>query len=327
MSPALVDAFLLKEDRWFYWHPGVNPIALARAAFRTYRGGARRAARRSRCSWRGCSYRLNTQTPAGKLRQIGARAVARGALLEARAARGLPERRAVRRQHRGRRRGQPRLLRQAAGRVTLGEALTLAVIPQRPASRAGRIGIGSGCWPRARGWRRWLARHGDSDADRAAGRAADRRRADIRDAVAGAALRRRAAREPRRARPAASTPRSTPACSAWSSGRSSATSRSAATVGIRNAAALLVDTRDMAVQGVGRVGRLLERRDRRPGQRRARRSARRARAEAVRLRARARSGRAASADDAARRADVVRPVHAGELRRPVLRPDHAPRRR
>jgi penicillin-binding protein 1C len=22
MSPALVDAFLLKEDRWFYWHPG-----------------------------------------------------------------------------------------------------------------------------------------------------------------------------------------------------------------------------------------------------------------------------------------------------------------
>ena len=41
MSPALVDAFLLKEDRWFYWHPGVNPVALARAAVRTYGGSAR----------------------------------------------------------------------------------------------------------------------------------------------------------------------------------------------------------------------------------------------------------------------------------------------
>ena len=32
ISPALVDAFLLKEDRWFYWHPGVNPVALVRAS-------------------------------------------------------------------------------------------------------------------------------------------------------------------------------------------------------------------------------------------------------------------------------------------------------
>ena len=31
ISPTLVEAFLLKEDRWFYWHAGVNPIALARA--------------------------------------------------------------------------------------------------------------------------------------------------------------------------------------------------------------------------------------------------------------------------------------------------------
>src|ERR1700720_2705571 len=41
MSPVLVDAFLLKEDRWFYWHPGVNPPALFRAGLRTYRGAAR----------------------------------------------------------------------------------------------------------------------------------------------------------------------------------------------------------------------------------------------------------------------------------------------
>src|SRR4029079_19574875 len=38
IAPALVDAVLLKEDRWFYWHPGVNPAALVRAAVRTFGG-------------------------------------------------------------------------------------------------------------------------------------------------------------------------------------------------------------------------------------------------------------------------------------------------
>src|ERR1700681_4519171 len=41
MSPDLVQAFLLKEDRWFYWHAGVNPAALVRAGFRTWRGAGR----------------------------------------------------------------------------------------------------------------------------------------------------------------------------------------------------------------------------------------------------------------------------------------------
>ena len=38
ISHPLIEAFLLKEDRSFYWHPGVNPIALTRAAFRTLHG-------------------------------------------------------------------------------------------------------------------------------------------------------------------------------------------------------------------------------------------------------------------------------------------------
>ena len=38
MPPVLVEAFLLKEDRWFYWHPGVNPAALVRAGMSTVRG-------------------------------------------------------------------------------------------------------------------------------------------------------------------------------------------------------------------------------------------------------------------------------------------------
>ncbi|HET9268686.1 MAG TPA: transglycosylase domain-containing protein, partial [Vicinamibacterales bacterium] len=30
VSTDLVSAFLLKEDRWFFWHGGVNPAALVR---------------------------------------------------------------------------------------------------------------------------------------------------------------------------------------------------------------------------------------------------------------------------------------------------------
>jgi penicillin-binding protein 1C len=39
---ALIDATLLQEDRWFYWHPGVNPASLWRAVNHTYLRGDRR---------------------------------------------------------------------------------------------------------------------------------------------------------------------------------------------------------------------------------------------------------------------------------------------
>ena len=34
LPPALIEAVLLYEDRWFYRHPGVNPAALARSALK-----------------------------------------------------------------------------------------------------------------------------------------------------------------------------------------------------------------------------------------------------------------------------------------------------
>ncbi|MEL6593971.1 MAG: transglycosylase domain-containing protein, partial [Bacteroidota bacterium] len=34
ISPELEKAILFKEDRYFYYHPGVNPIAIARAAYK-----------------------------------------------------------------------------------------------------------------------------------------------------------------------------------------------------------------------------------------------------------------------------------------------------
>ncbi|HOU47647.1 MAG TPA: transglycosylase domain-containing protein, partial [Chitinophagales bacterium] len=33
ITPTVQKAFIAKEDRWFYWHFGVNPIAIARAIY------------------------------------------------------------------------------------------------------------------------------------------------------------------------------------------------------------------------------------------------------------------------------------------------------
>jgi penicillin-binding protein 1C len=166
MSPPIVDAFLLKEDRWFSWHCGVNPFALARAAFRTSRG-ERQGGSTITMQLARLLYRLNTRTPAGKLRQIGAalwlearyskrelletylNAVPFGGNIQGVGAASLVYF------------GKP------ADRVTLGEALTLAVVPQRPASRAGRTSSEAGVLAaRARLGRQWLAHHGNDAADR-----------------------------------------------------------------------------------------------------------------------------------------------------------------
>ena len=39
VSPLYLEALLAYEDRWFHWHPGVNPYALARAAWQWARHG------------------------------------------------------------------------------------------------------------------------------------------------------------------------------------------------------------------------------------------------------------------------------------------------
>ena len=71
ISPQLVDAVLLHEDRWFRWHPGFNPWGLARGAWQTYvrhghpQGGSTITMQLARLL-----YRLDTRTPLGKLHQI-----------------------------------------------------------------------------------------------------------------------------------------------------------------------------------------------------------------------------------------------------------------
>lgn len=41
ITPELKKAFLWKEDRFFYWHPGINPVSVVRATFNNLRKGKR----------------------------------------------------------------------------------------------------------------------------------------------------------------------------------------------------------------------------------------------------------------------------------------------
>ena len=137
ISPVLVDAVLLKEDRWFYWHPGVNVPALFRAVFRTYTKGDRQGGSTLTMQLARRLYGIKTRTPSGKLRQIVAacwleRRYSKREILEAYLnldpfGRNIEGVGAATRLYFGK----------PPDRVTLGEALTLAVIPQRPATRTG----------------------------------------------------------------------------------------------------------------------------------------------------------------------------------------------
>ena len=72
MPPALVEGVLLHEDRYFYRHPGINPVALARAAFTTATGGARQGASTITMQLARLLARHGTRSVGGKLRQIAA---------------------------------------------------------------------------------------------------------------------------------------------------------------------------------------------------------------------------------------------------------------
>jgi len=71
ISPRLKEAVLLKEDQYFYYHPGVNPAALARAFFNTYVmrnrtiGGSTITMQIARIE-----YNINSHSIIGKLWQI-----------------------------------------------------------------------------------------------------------------------------------------------------------------------------------------------------------------------------------------------------------------
>jgi penicillin-binding protein 1C len=70
MPPRLPAAVVLYEDRWFYRHPGVNLVALARAAAHDGLGQRRLGASTITMQLARRVYRLDTRTALGKMRQM-----------------------------------------------------------------------------------------------------------------------------------------------------------------------------------------------------------------------------------------------------------------
>lgn len=161
ISPQLVEAFLLKEDRHFYWHPGVEPFALLRAGLRTASGsGPRQGGSTISMQLARLLYRLKTRSIPGKMVQV-LRALQLelfyskhdileaylnvtpfGANIEGVAAASLI--------YYGKR----------ADHLSLAEALTLAVIPQAPARRGlGKEVSANLVAERARLFEQWVERY------------------------------------------------------------------------------------------------------------------------------------------------------------------------
>jgi penicillin-binding protein 1C len=138
ISPTLIEATLLHEDRHFNMHPGINPFALGRGAWRTYftderrQGGSTITMQLARLK-----YRLNSRSITGKLKQI-ARAVqlemsySKKEILEA-YLNLVPYGANIE----GVGAGSLIYFGKRAEKLTLPEALTLTVIPQSPARRGG----------------------------------------------------------------------------------------------------------------------------------------------------------------------------------------------
>lgn len=71
MAPSLVEATLLQEDQYFYYHLGVNPFAVLRAAWQTYAGGERRfGASTITMQVARVRYRIDSRNLSGKLQQM-----------------------------------------------------------------------------------------------------------------------------------------------------------------------------------------------------------------------------------------------------------------
>ncbi|HUO05535.1 MAG TPA: penicillin-binding protein 1C [Candidatus Binataceae bacterium] len=137
IPPAMIQATLLQEDAWFRWHPGVNPFSLIRAFLTTYvRRGRRMGGSTITMQLARNRFGIDSRTLPGKIEQILRafqleRFYSKDAILEAYLntvpyggnVEGVAAASTV---YFGK---EPRYL-------SLPEILTLAVIPQHPASRS-----------------------------------------------------------------------------------------------------------------------------------------------------------------------------------------------
>ncbi|MBK6998497.1 MAG: penicillin-binding protein 1C [Rhodoferax sp.] len=152
ISRPMVDAVLLYEDRWFYWHPGVNPWALLRAASSTALGQRRIGGSTITMQLARRAYGIDSRSLTGKLQQLGAALwlelrYSKCEILEAYLnmapfggnIEGVGAASLV-------------YLRKPARHIGVAEALNLAVIPQNPRKRLGEFALGSARQRLAQRW-------------------------------------------------------------------------------------------------------------------------------------------------------------------------------
>ncbi|MFO1427940.1 MAG: penicillin-binding protein 1C [Steroidobacteraceae bacterium] len=169
ISPRLIEAVLWHEDRWFSVHPGINPLALLRGATRTYLRGDRRVGgstltmQLARRLWN-----IDSRRVPGKLVQL-----LRALQLEAQySKREILEAYLNLAPYGGNVEGVGAAslvyFRRRAADLGFAEAFTLAVVPQSPAARLPRPG-NAALLAASRGlFASWRAAHGASVAEQAA---------------------------------------------------------------------------------------------------------------------------------------------------------------
>lgn len=160
-SPVFVEAILLHEDRHFYHHAGVNPVALARGWYRTYISGPRRMGGSTiTMQLARLLYGIRSRSLPGKMMQIVRASelellYSKDEILEA-YLNLIPFGRNVE----GAATASLIYFGKSADKLILPEALTLAVIPQSPALRAhGRDGAVKLTAARRRLFKTWAKVH------------------------------------------------------------------------------------------------------------------------------------------------------------------------
>jgi penicillin-binding protein 1C len=160
ISPQLVEAVLLYEDRAFYWHPGFNPYALARSALASATNARKQGGSTLTMQLARRLYDIDSRSVAGKLTQIGA-----AVWLELRYSKAeILEAYLNLAPYGGNIEGVGAAsliyLRKPAAHLTLPEAVALAVVPQNPRQRL--LGVGTAralADARVRLWQRWVEKH------------------------------------------------------------------------------------------------------------------------------------------------------------------------
>jgi penicillin-binding protein 1C len=163
IDPRLVEAVQTYEDRGFRWHPGFNPASLARGAWSTWRGDVRRGGSTLTMQLARRLYRIDSRSVRGKARQVlaamwlearhGKAEILEAYLNLAPYGSNIEGVQAASLVYFGKR----------ADRLSLPEALALAVIPQNP-NRRGTEAL-QAAWPKALGaardrlWSAWATRH------------------------------------------------------------------------------------------------------------------------------------------------------------------------